>query len=205
MFSRRRHVIERVVEEVVDGLVFGDRVGVLAMLNQPHSAGNGFAIAHDAALQVDHCARLYLVLGEQVNPSGLAPSWQFFYLFPERRWEAQFTTRTGDGSVSGRAELVHVVNSFPATASTEATMMAVGGSYMTNLVEQAWQDRIDRLQGLPVDFCDSSDAVAVMGLGGFGLFGSGTVRMKGRTLPTGAPVWEVTTPTDVIHTAFARS
>ena len=82
--------------------------------------------------------------------------------------------------------------------------MAQTGGYMVTIVEQAWQARIERILGLPVSFHDSTFAVEEMKSSGQPLFSGGALRLKGRTLPSGASVWEAITPSEVIHTSFAR-
>ena len=80
--------------------------------------------------------------------------------------------------------------------------MSKSGGYMINVVEQAWQARLERVVGLPLDFHDSTDAVQEMKGLGHPLFSGGPLRMKGRTLPSGISVWEAITPSEVVHSPF---
>ena len=178
-----------------------DRVDPLNSPNQPLSAVEAFAHVRAPAERYGDDARMYLVLGTDVAPSGLAPSWEFHYIYPERHAEGRFTTRTASASSSDRAELHSILTPFPQPGTPEDVMRQSGG-YMLHIVEQAWQARLERILGLPVEFHDSIEAVEEMERSGHPLFSGGPLRMKGRTLPSGHSVWEAITTIEVIHTPF---
>ena len=181
-----------------------DRVDTVRAANLPLSAVEAFALVRPVVEQYGEDARLFLVLSADVNPSGLAPSWEFHYIFPERHAEGRFITRTATSSVSGHAELHSVVMPYPQPGTPEHTMIKSGG-YMITIVEQAWQARLERIDGLPLEFHDSTEAVDEMKQHGHPLFSGGPLRMKGRTLPTGESVWEAITPSEVVHTPFGHT
>jgi hypothetical protein len=195
MFTRRRKQA---------GADSGGPTALVDFENAPHTAAEGFGPAHRMALCLGGDARLYLILGEDVDDRGQASSWQFHYLFADRHCEARYTTRTGAVATSGRPEICEHVIPFPEPGSIEATLNASGGPYMVEVIERAWEERLDRLGGLPLDFYDSSDSVAVMQEAGCGLFNGGPIRLKARSLPWGVAVWEAATASDLIQTTFGR-
>lgn len=200
MFGRRKKQ-KGASTDTLDRFASLDRVDQVLSPNIALSAVEAFALAQPLADRYGDDARLYLVLSADVNPSGLAPSWEFHYLFPDRHAEGRFTTRTASASTSGAAEVHSVVMTFPQPGTPEHTMIQ-GGGYMTTIVEQAWQARLDRLLGLPTEFHDSTVAVDEMKALGYPLFSGGPLRMKGRRLPTDDTVWEAITPSEVVHTPF---
>lgn len=200
MFGRRKkHTGEPT--EVLDPSASIDRVDAVSAPNIALSAVEALALVRPLAELYGEDARLYLVLSADVNPSGLAPSWEFHYIYPERHAEGRFTTRTAEASTSGMAEVLSVVKPFPQPGTPEHTMVQ-GGGYMITIVEQAWQARLERLLGLPHEFHDSTVAVDEMKGLGYPLFSGGPLRMKGRRLPTDETVWEAITPSEIVHTPF---
>ena len=201
MFGLKRTRDGRSGETSIDTATSLDRVDQLNSRNQPLSAVEAFAQVRPLGERYGGDARMYLVLGTDVAPSGLAPSWEFHYIYPERHAEGRFTARTASASSSDRAELHSVLTPFPQPGTPEDVMRQNGG-YMLHLVEQAWQARLERILGLPVEFHDSIEAVEEMERSGHPLFSGGPLRMKGRTLPSGHAVWEAITTIEVIHTPF---
>lgn len=201
MFGLKRKRAAEPDEFALEALESLDRVDLIASPNLPRSALEAFATVRPVAERYGHDARLYLVLSAEVNPSGLANTWEFHYIFPERHAEGRFMLRSGTSSESGQAELHSTVTPFPMPGTPEHTMAQSGG-YMITIVEQAWQARLERIDGLPIEFHDSTEAVEDMQRGGHPLFSGGLLRMKGRTLPSGESVWEAITLSEIVHSAF---
>ena len=201
MFGSKRKRQSRTEEVSPGALESLDRVDLLDVANTPLTAVEAFAAVRPTAERYGDDARMYLVLSAEVNPTGLASSWEFHYLFPERHAEGRFIVCTGSTSTTGQAELHSIVMPFPQPGTPEHTMIQSGG-YMYTIVEQAWQARLERILGLPTAFHDSTVAVDEMKQAGHPLFSGGALRLKGRTLPSGVAVWEAVTPTEIIHTPF---
>jgi hypothetical protein len=199
MFGRRKKQLTEEAPAASEESL--DRVDPVESANIPLSAVEAFALVRPIAEQYGDDARMYLVLSADVNPSGLAPTWEFHYIYQERHAEGRFTSRTGAASTSGEAQVHTVVTPFPVPGTPEHTMVQSGG-YMITIVEQAWQARLDRIMGLPTEFHDSTEAVEEMKQQGHPLFSGGPLRMKGRTLPSGSSVWEAVTAAEVVHTPF---
>ena len=179
-----------------------DDVIAAKLPNQPVSAREAIGCADDVARRYAKDARLFLVLSDEVNTNGLAPNWQFHYMFPVMHAEGVFTVRTGAHSTTGRAELHVLLTPVPVPGSSEHQMVRTGGPYMSLVMEQKWQERLERIIALPTDFHDSSEAVLSMSSLGHDPFSGGTLRMKARTLPDRKSVWETVTPNGVVQTPF---
>lgn len=200
MFGKRRGTREIVeVPTVVDDFI--ERSSTLDIVNQPLSAVEAFDVAGPRTDRYGRYPRLFLVLSGDVNPSGLATEWEFHYIFPEAHAEGIFTVRAGGSVVV--PELLESITPYPAPGTPEHVMLASGGGYMANIVETAWQARLERIERLPVPFVDSTVAVHELMKKANGFFAGGPMRLKGRTPPGVAAVWEASTASEIVHTPFA--
>lgn len=202
MFGRRKKNVAALINADGRALAVIERVVATALPNGPVSACDAFREATPVAEGFCADARLFLVLSTDVHPDGLADHWQFHYMFPSMHAEGVLTVWTAGLASKGASEVRAVLTPCPAPGTPEHTMAHSGGTYMSIVVEQAWQARLDRIPGLPHEFHDSTEAVAEMERQGNSLFVSGGLRLKGRMLPSGASVWELVTPAGVVQTHF---
>lgn len=168
------------------------------------SAQAAWEAARSVAVRFGDDARLFLVLSADVDNHGFADQWEFHFLFPTKHAEGVLTVNAGPAGEKGRPSLHVALNPFPAPGSPEAVMAVGGGTYMSLVIEQKWQERLERIVGLPTEFHDSTEAVSTMNGLGHRLFGEGVMRMKARTLPDGQSVWEALTGFNVVHVPFGR-
>lgn len=200
MFGKRR-ATRAVVEEQTTVDDFVERTSVLNIVNQPLSAAEAFDVVGGSVAPYGRFPRLFLVLSGDVNPSGLATEWEFHYIFPEVHAEGIFTVRAGGNVI--HPELREAITPYPAPGTPEHLMLASGGGYMSNIVETAWQARLERIAALPTPFRDSTIAVHELMKQATGFFAGGPMRLKGRTPPGVSAVWEASTAMEIVHTPFA--
>ena len=174
----------------------------------PRSLGamEAFVQAQQLAQSLGTNRRLFLVLsGDDVDGSGRSGEWQFHYIYPADQVEAVMTVfATHTSPVEGSGSISQVVTSWPPVGSVQETMLQFQGPAARLIVEQQWNDRLERLPGLPEVFVDSVDAMAAFKATGADLdIGSVASKLKGRTPPGAYPVWEITTGFSVLQTPFS--
>jgi hypothetical protein len=189
-------------EQSADGVV---ALTLPAAVPTATTARLAFAIADGVALSRSPDARLYLVLSDAVNRDGLADEWQFHYMFPSLQAEASLTVQSATAAANGAGGLYVRMTQFPAPGTAEHALAETGGTYMSMVMKQKWEERLERIAPLPSHFVDSPLAVENLSASGRDLFTGGPIRLKGRTLPGGHAVWEVSTVELVFHADFAAN
>ena len=134
-----------------------------------------------------HDARLFLIVSDSVDVNGKSPQWQFHTLYPTLRAEAVWTVHPSD-------DRSHMVGSYrlwpvPEPGSSEYLLALVSPQIAVDQIA-AWNDRLSRIKPLPHQFHDSSEVAAEFHNTVPNPFGSGTIRLKARRLPSGETVWE---------------
>jgi hypothetical protein len=183
----------------------GERMYSLATTVPVMGACEAFSYAQPLAHAVANNRRLFLVLaGNEVDDFGRSTEWQFHYIYPEEHVEAIVTVMTAQISpIAGSAAIVETVTAWPPPGSVQQTMLQFQGPAARLIVEQQWNDRLDRLPGLPEEFIDSTVAMDTFRNTGADLRLGGGIKLKGRTPPGGAAVWEALCGFEVLHTPFA--
>ena len=162
------------------------------------SALQAYALANTQLAVLDADSRLYLILSDTIEADGRSAKWELYYLLPSRHGEAVatvITTATPGGDYIVTASFA--IDRFPRPGTIEWELAKQ--PIMAEMFEGRWQARLDRLNGLPIPFIDSPQAIEDMHAAGAALFSGGLVRLKGRTLPAGRPVWEAAISTGVYH------
>ena len=150
----------------------------------------------------DASARLFLVLSDAVETDGRSGIWTLHFLLPNRHGEAVATVSSQASARGGYVVTAsYDVTRFPRPGTVEWELAQQ--PVMAEMFEDRWKARLARLGGLPVPFTDSPDAIEAMHATGAPLFSGGPVRLKGRTLPTGKPVWEAVISTGTYHVPFS--
>jgi hypothetical protein len=186
--------------------VSGQRTYSLGPSPATISAGEAFAQAQPIAHAVATNRRLFLVLaGSELDPTGRAAEWQFHYIYPNDHLEAIITVFTPTRSpVAGAAAITESLTKWPPVGSVQETMLQFQGPAARLIVEQQWNDRLERLPGLPEVFVDSVEAMETFAATGADLDITGTgTKLKGRTPPGAYPVWEITTGFNILQTPFS--
>jgi hypothetical protein len=186
--------------------VSGQRTYSLGLSALAISAAEAFAHAQPIAHSVGASRRLFLVLaGAGLDGTGRAAEWQFHYIYPADHLEAVITVVTPSCSpVSGSAAMTETLTKWPPVGSVQETMLQYQGPAARLIVEQQWNDRLERLPGLPEVFTDSIEAMETFISTGADLDIAGTAtKMKGRTPPGAYPVWEITTGFNILQTPFS--
>ncbi len=170
------------------------------------TAGEAFSQAQPIAHAVAANRRLFLILaGADLDATGRAAEWQFHYIYPNDHLEAVITVFTPNQSpVPGSAAITESLTKWPPVGSVQETMLQYQGPAARLIVEQQWNDRLERLPGLPEVFVDSPEAMEAFATTGADLdiTGNGT-KLKGRTPPGAYPVWEITTGFNILQTPFS--
>jgi hypothetical protein len=142
--------------------------------------------------------------GVELSIDGTAGEWQFHYIYPNAQMEAVVSVLTAPNSpIAGSAAIVESVTSWPEPGSVQESMLQTQGVAARLIVEEQWNDRVQRLPGLPERFIDSTDAMASFGQTGVDLPQGSVLKLKGRTPPGGSAVWEFVSGFHVLHTPFA--
>ena len=97
----------------------------------------------------------------------------------------------------------YVIERFPRPGSIEWELAQQ--PIMAEMFESRWRGRLERLACLPNPFVDSPQAIEEMRAAGATLFSGGLLRLKGRTLPSGRPVWEAAISTGAYHVPLGPS
>jgi hypothetical protein len=184
----------------------GDRMFTFAAPPRAISAMEAFVQAQQIAHAVSSNRRLFLVLsGDDVDASGRSGEWQFHYIYPDDHVEAVITVYSVDASpIAGSGAINQSLSKWPPVGSVQETMLQFQGPAARLIVEQQWNDRLDRLPGLPEVFVDSVDAMASFMATGADLENNGVAsKLKGRTPPGAYPVWEIATGFNVLQTPFS--
>jgi hypothetical protein len=186
--------------------VGGERLYSLGPSPAVISAIEAFEQARTVAHSIANNHRLFLVLsGSDLDASGRAGEWQFHYIYPDEHVEAIISVLTEPHSpLAGAAAINETVTKWPPAGSVQETMLQYQGPAARLIVEQQWNDRLDRLPGLPEVFVDSTLAMSTfVGSGADIDVQHGGAKLKGRTPPGAYPVWEMTTGFNVLQTPFA--
>jgi hypothetical protein len=201
LFSKRRSA-----EPAHPAPAGGRRVYSLGASPARVSAVEAFTQASVVAHAVAPDWRLFLVLsGQDFSADGRAGEWQFHYIYPQEHVEAVISVFTPPHSpVQGSAAIVESVTPWPEPGSVQESMLQSQGVAARLIVEEQWNDRVARLPGLPEHFVDSTHAMAAFNKIGVDLPQGGSgLKLKGRTPPGGAAVWELVTGFHVLHSPFA--
>jgi hypothetical protein len=183
----------------------GEKIYSLGSAPDAVSALDAFSQAKIVAHAIAPNRRMFLVLsGQEFAADGTGAEWQFHYIYPDERVEAVVAVLTPPHSpIAGSAAIVETITPWPSPGSVQENMLQSQGPAARLVVEQQWNDRLDRLPGLPETFIDSPRAVEMIMNGGLdiGQNNSG-LKLKGRTPPGGYPVWELSTGFENAKTPF---
>jgi hypothetical protein len=183
----------------------GSRARVIGPIGQPLSARQAFEIIEPLANRQNTSRRLILVLsGTDLDLDGRAGTWQFLFVYPDEQAEATYTLHVGSHE-DHRDEVVVTseVKPFPEPGSPQEAMLLYQGPTARLIVEQQWADRLERLPGLPERFIDST--MALRDLRNMGASWDPTMLspvLKGRTLPGGQTMWELTLSSGIFRSRF---
>jgi hypothetical protein len=186
--------------------VGGERLYSLGPSPAVISALEAFEQARPIAHAIAASHRLFLVLsGSDLDETGRAGEWQFHYIYSDEHVEAVITVFTEPRSpLAGAAAINETVTKWPPAGSVQETMLQFQGPAARLIVEQQWNDRLERLPGLPETFVDSTLAMATFVESGADIdIQHGGVKLKGRTPPGAYPVWEITSGFNVLQTPFS--
>jgi hypothetical protein len=186
--------------------VSGERLYSLGPSPAVISALEAFEQARPIAHAIASSHRLFLVLsGADLDESGRAGEWQFHYIFSDEHVEAIITVLTEPHSpLAGAAAISETVTKWPPAGSVQETMLQYQGPAARLIVEQQWNDRLERLPGLPETFVDSTFAMSTFVDSGADIDVQHTgAKLKGRTPPGAYPVWELATGFTVLQTPFS--
>jgi hypothetical protein len=193
-------------ESVAPSNEAGDMLFTFAAPPRSLSAMEAFVQAQQIAHGISANRRLFLVLsGDDVDQSGRSGEWEFHYIYPADQLEAVIkVSAVHRSSIEGSGTIQRSITKWPPVGSVQETMLQFQGPAARLIVEQQWNDRLERLPGLPEIFVDSVDAMAAFVATGADLDTSKSAsKLKGRTPPGAYPVWEITTGFQVLQTPFS--
>jgi hypothetical protein len=183
----------------------GEKLYSLGTAPDVVSALDAFSQAKIVAHAIAPVRRMFLVLsGENFRADGTGGEWQFHYIYPDERVEAVVSVLTPPHSpIAGSAAILESITPWPSPGSVQENMLQSQGPAARLVVEQQWNDRLDRLPGLPESFIDSTRAIDLIVANGLDLPSNSTgLKLKGRTPPGGYPVWELSTGFENAKTPF---
>jgi hypothetical protein len=171
--------------------VIGDEV-------RPYSAAELQPFVTEAISSFGADARQYLIVGDNVGRDGFATKWEFHALFPSIRAEGVWKLEPSEDGT--KSVLMGRLNPVPAPGTTEFLMAQISPQLVADQ-EKAWNLRLELIVPLPTEFADTPDVVAAIEAHQPNVFVSGPIRLKARTPPHGAPVWEWS-GSDLVHVPF---
>lgn len=198
LFSRKKHLDTTTAAS-------GPVISVLGPTTGPMTARQGMEVIESLVNRQSATRRLILVLsGTDLDHDGRAATWQYLFVYPDDRTEASFTLHCGSHPAHPSEDVVASdVVPFPAPGSPQESMMLYQGPTARIIIEQQWNDRLERLPGLHERFIDSP--MALRELRTMGASWDPKVLspvLKGRTLPGGQTVWELTLSTGIYRSRF---
>jgi hypothetical protein len=98
---------------------------------------------------------VYLILSHDVWTDGLAPSWEFYVLYPTLRAEGVWTLKPNEDSTATLAS--YRISPSPEPGSPEHLLRLVSPQ-VSHYQDEAWNDRVSLLKPLPELRCDTPEA-----------------------------------------------
>lgn len=181
-------------------------VRVVGPTTVPLTARQCFELVEPVATGLGREPRLILVRsGTDLDPDGVAGTWNFNFVYPDERAEGDFSVHVGSHPDHPQQVVVSGGRTpWPAPGSPEEAMLLYQGPTARIIVEQQWADRLERLPGLPSRFVDSTAAMRELRQQGAAWLDEQGLSptLKGRTLPGGACIWELALASGLYRTSF---